>query len=83
MVAQNRPLVYGGGTMGVMGFVSDAVLEAGGDVTGVIPGAMLEAGGEADKTLGGDAHGSPVVLGETSEKVRTVSLWARVRMDVR
>jgi uncharacterized protein (TIGR00730 family) len=30
-------LVYGGGRVGIMGVVADAVLEAGGDVLGVIP----------------------------------------------
>jgi uncharacterized protein (TIGR00730 family) len=30
-------LVYGGGSVGLMGAVADAVLEAGGEVTGVIP----------------------------------------------
>ncbi|KAI0747601.1 hypothetical protein C8Q80DRAFT_1270073 [Daedaleopsis nitida] len=46
----NRPLVYGGGSKGIMGIVSGAVLDAGGDVTGIIPYAMVAAGGEADIT---------------------------------
>lgn len=54
-----------------MGFVSDAVLEAGGDVTGVVPKAMVDAGGEGDKTTGKDDHGAPVVLDE-SKNVHTV-----------
>jgi uncharacterized protein (TIGR00730 family) len=33
-------LVYGGATVGLMGAVADAVLEAGGHVTGVIPKAL-------------------------------------------
>lgn len=33
-------LVYGGGSVGLMGVVADAVLEAGGEVTGVIPQAL-------------------------------------------
>ena len=33
-------LVYGGATVGLMGAVADAVLEAGGHVTGVIPEAL-------------------------------------------
>lgn len=32
-----------------MGVVSGAVLESGGDVTGVVPWQMLAAGGEGDK----------------------------------
>jgi len=44
-----RPLVYGGGSKGIMGVVSGAVLERGGEVTGVVPYAMVAAGGELDK----------------------------------
>jgi len=33
-------LVFGGGAVGVMGVVADAVLEAGGEVVGVIPKAL-------------------------------------------
>lgn len=35
-------LVYGGGNVGLMGIVADAVLEAGGEVTGVIPQQLME-----------------------------------------
>ncbi|MDU0343867.1 LOG family protein [Bosea rubneri] len=35
-------LVYGGGAVGLMGIVADAVLAAGGDVHGVIPRALRE-----------------------------------------
>jgi len=35
-------LVYGGGDVGLMGVVADAVLHAGGEVTGVIPGQLVE-----------------------------------------
>ncbi|MEZ4827720.1 MAG: TIGR00730 family Rossman fold protein [Bacteroidia bacterium] len=34
-------LVYGGGNVGLMGIIADAVLEAGGKVTGVIPEFLL------------------------------------------
>jgi hypothetical protein len=37
-------LVYGGGGVGLMGVMAQAVLEAGGQVTGVIPKALLELG---------------------------------------
>ncbi|MCC6231793.1 MAG: TIGR00730 family Rossman fold protein, partial [Verrucomicrobiales bacterium] len=37
-LAQRRlGLVYGGGRVGLMGVLADAVLEAGGHVTGVLP----------------------------------------------
>ncbi len=35
-------LVYGGGTKGVMGAISDAVLAAGGKVTGIIPQFLID-----------------------------------------
>jgi uncharacterized protein (TIGR00730 family) len=34
-------LVYGGGNVGLMGIVADAVLEAGGEVVGVIPAQLV------------------------------------------
>jgi len=33
-------LIYGGGSIGLMGTLADAVLDAGGEVTGVIPGHL-------------------------------------------
>ena len=40
IVASGRSLVYGGGQVGLMGVVADAVLAAGGEVIGVIPHAF-------------------------------------------
>ena len=40
IVASGRSLVYGGGQVGLMGVVADAVLAAGGEVIGVIPHAL-------------------------------------------
>jgi uncharacterized protein (TIGR00730 family) len=37
LVARQLGLVYGGGSVGLMGVLADAVLAAGGDVIGVIP----------------------------------------------
>ena len=37
MVQSGQELVYGGGSVGLMGTIADAVLNAGGRVTGVIP----------------------------------------------
>lgn len=37
LAAQGIGLVYGGGRIGLMGMIADAVLEAGGEVVGVIP----------------------------------------------
>lgn len=42
-IAQEKlALVYGGGNVGLMGIVADAVLEAGGEVIGVIPQQLVE-----------------------------------------
>ncbi|NEQ52500.1 MAG: TIGR00730 family Rossman fold protein [Leptolyngbya sp. SIO3F4] len=41
LAAENYELVYGGGSTGIMGFVADACLEAGGEVTGVIPDFLI------------------------------------------
>lgn len=40
---QQITLVYGGGSVGLMGITADAALAAGGRVIGVIPRAMVEA----------------------------------------
>jgi uncharacterized protein (TIGR00730 family) len=42
LVKHNLSLVYGGGHVGLMGIVADAVLDAGGEVTGVIPKALMD-----------------------------------------
>lgn len=40
LVKRGLELVYGGGNIGLMGIVADAVMEAGGHVIGVIPEAL-------------------------------------------
>ena len=42
LAKEGLQLVYGGGNVGLMGIVADAVLEAGGEVIGVIPGQLVE-----------------------------------------
>ncbi len=42
LVRQKIGLVYGGGRVGLMGAIADAVLEAGGEAIGVIPRALVE-----------------------------------------
>ena len=37
LAERNLGLVYGGGSVGMMGVVADAALQAGGEVIGVIP----------------------------------------------
>lgn len=41
MVKRDLTLVYGGGNVGLMGVVADAVLAAGGEVVGVIPEQLV------------------------------------------
>ncbi|KAJ2931337.1 hypothetical protein H1R20_g5660, partial [Candolleomyces eurysporus] len=69
LASANRPLVYGGGSKGLMGVVSGAVLEGEGRVVGVVPYAMVAAGGEGEKT----GSGVMVNLNEAGrEKVETL-----------
>lgn len=42
IAANHHHLVYGGGNVGLMGIVADAVLEKGGHVTGVIPQFLMD-----------------------------------------
>ncbi len=42
LAAQGLGLVYGGAHVGIMGAVADAVLAAGGEVTGVIPRMLVD-----------------------------------------
>ena len=42
MVEQGVDLVYGGGRLGLMGLIADAVLAEGGRVYGVIPAALVD-----------------------------------------
>ncbi len=42
MVQQNISLVFGGGKVGVMGLMADAILSRGGKAIGVIPGFLMD-----------------------------------------
>ena len=42
LAEQNFRLIYGGGNIGLMGAIADAVLEKGGEVTGVIPEFLMK-----------------------------------------
>ena len=42
LAREGLALVYGGGNVGLMGVVADAVLEAGGEVIGVIPQQLVD-----------------------------------------
>jgi len=42
LVQRNIGLVYGGASVGIMGLLADAVLRAGGQVTGVMPESLIK-----------------------------------------
>lgn len=42
LAQRNHTLIYGGGNIGLMGILADAVLSRGGRVIGVIPGFLFE-----------------------------------------
>lgn len=42
LVAQDIALIYGGGSVGVMGVIADEVMKLGGTVTGVIPQFLMD-----------------------------------------
>lgn len=42
LVAKNIKMVYGGGKVGVMGLIADAMLSRGGEVIGVIPQFLMD-----------------------------------------
>jgi len=65
----DRRLVYGGGSRGIMGVVSGAVLEHGGRVTGVIPLPMVAAGGEGKQ---GEASAHVHLDKKGSESLETI-----------
>jgi len=44
LASENMDVIYGGGGIGLMGVLADAVISAKGKVTGVIPGFMYEEG---------------------------------------
>ncbi|KAF9653848.1 hypothetical protein BDM02DRAFT_3182294 [Thelephora ganbajun] len=75
LAAAKRQLVYGGGSKGIMGIVSGAVLDAGGDVIGVIPHAMLAVGGEGERVSGDDS--TPVLVKSKEERMERVE-WVIV-----
>jgi uncharacterized protein (TIGR00730 family) len=71
LVAAGIGLVYGGGRIGLMGEVADAVLAAGGHVTGVIPGHMsgreIAHEGVSDLRIVGSMHERKALMYELSD----------------
>src|ERR1700759_427965 len=69
-------LVYGGGRIGIMGVVADAVLEAGGSVLGVIPDFLkqweVEHQGVQDMVVTDSMHVRKTRLYEESDAFLTM-----------
>ena len=64
-------LVYGGGNVGLMGVIADAVLAAGGEVIGVIPQALADRevahGGVTDLRVVDSMHTRKAMMAELSD----------------
>jgi len=71
LVQRGCGLVFGGGSVGLMGVVSDAVLEAGGEVIGVIPRALatteLLHTGVPDMRVVDSMHDRKALMAELSD----------------
>ena len=67
----NIRLVFGGGHVGLMGVISNAALEAGGDVIGVIPKSLVERelahAGLTDLRIVGSMHERKALMSDLSE----------------
>lgn len=71
LVRRGYGLVFGGGKVGLMGAVADAVLEAGGEVIGVIPDFLatkeLLHPGVPDMRVVNDMHSRKALIAELSD----------------
>lgn len=71
MAAGGIDLVYGGGRVGLMGVIADAVLDAGGEVIGVIPDHMADREiahfGLTDLRIVGSMHERKALMYELSD----------------
>lgn len=71
LVERGHELVYGGGNVGLMGVIADAVLERQGRVTGVIPDALVSQEvahqGLSDLRVVGSMHERKAVMAELSD----------------
>lgn len=71
LATRKQALVYGGGSVGLMGVIADTVLAAGGEVTGVIPRMLatkeLLHMGVADMRVVADMHSRKALMAELSD----------------
>ena len=62
LAKENIRLVYGGGSIGLMGILADAVLENGGEVVGIIPQFLY------DKEVGHDGNTELIIVDSMHER---------------
>ena len=71
LAARGIRVVYGGAHVGMMGALADAVLAAGGEITGVIPAQLVEAEvahtGLADLRVVGSMHERKATMAELAD----------------
>jgi len=71
LVSSGAGLVYGGGRVGLMGTIADAVLDAGGEVIGVIPRGLVNRElahiGLTELRIVGSMHERKSVMAELSD----------------
>ena len=71
MAGRGIGLVYGGASVGIMGAVADAVLEAGGHVTGIIPQSLVQKelahGGLSELHVTGSMHERKRMMADLSD----------------
>jgi uncharacterized protein (TIGR00730 family) len=71
LVEKNITLVYGGGSVGLMGCIARSVTEAGGRVTGVIPKRLFDREvaftGKSDLRVVGSMHERKAIMAELSD----------------
>ena len=71
LVEEGMGLVYGGGRVGLMGMVADAVMRAGGEVIGVIPEALMRRevghGGVTELRVVGSMHERKALMADLSD----------------
>lgn len=76
LVVRNIGLVYGGGHVGLMGELANAVLEAGGEAIGVIPEALFTRevghGGLTELHVVGSMHDRKAMMADLSDAFITL-----------
>lgn len=71
LAAHGIELIYGGGRVGLMGLLADAVLRRGGRVTGIIPSFLRDAehghGGVTELVVVGSMHERKALMAERAD----------------